>query len=140
MTEYSERYNTSEKLVARREYMKKYMAEKRRNKKTGYTKTEEKDYRYNLRKKVFETLGGAKCTNCGCDIMEILEINHIHGGGRIEYRKYKGNQKQFHRDIISGKLDKSKYNVLCKVCNTLHYIKDLKGIKGHEVIWTSNDC
>lgn len=88
------------------------------------------------RLKVFEKLGGAKCAECGCDVFEILEVNHINGGGTKEAME-KGNKKIF-LDIIHDRVDISHYNVLCHVCNHKHYVEQLLGIKGHKVIWTSS--
>ena len=78
-------------------------------------------------------IGGQKCVNCGCDIVEILEINHKDGGGRQEI--IGKSNKEYLRDIIYDKVDTSKYDVRCRVCNALHYVEELKGIKGHKVIW-----
>lgn len=86
-----------------------------------------------LRKEVMIKLGGIKCAECGCDVYEILEINHINGNGADE-RKVKSTKK-FLRDIYYDKVDISEYNVLCKICNTEHYVRDIIGIKGHIIKW-----
>ena len=86
-----------------------------------------------LREKAIELLGGKKCANCGCDDFSLLEINHLKGGGHAE-QKIKSH-RQLCRDIIKARVNLSEYNVLCRVCNALHYVEDILGIKGHKVIW-----
>ena len=43
--------------------------------------------------------------------------------------------RQLYRDIAKGRVELSEYNVLCRVCNALHYIQAILGVKGHQVIW-----
>lgn len=86
-----------------------------------------------VRENAMERLGGKKCCNCGCDDFSILEINHINGGGRKEL---KGKQnRQLYRDIVNDKVNLDEYNVLCRICNALHYVAQILGIKGHQVLW-----
>jgi hypothetical protein len=98
----------------------------------GYTG----EYYNRIRRKAMEKIGGFKCSNCGCTSEKILEINHTNGGGAKEY-KQKGS-KTVYRDIIKNRVDLTKYNVLCKVCNSLHYTETILGVKGHTVIWKPN--
>jgi hypothetical protein len=42
-----------------------------------------------------------KCRKCKCDKLELLEINHINGGGSKEIKKL-GNNKVFYRKILDG--------------------------------------
>jgi hypothetical protein len=92
------------------------------------------DYYRNLRLRVMEVLGGPQCVNCGCTNIKILEINHRKGGGSQESSQGK-RLRQMYRDIIYGRVRRSRYNVLCKVCNALHYVRDILKIKGHAVTW-----
>ena len=110
------------------ELMRKYKNEW--NKRNNATR---RKYRRNIRKQVLEKLGG-KCVYCGCDIEEILEINHIHGGGNREYRENYKCQITFYLDIVKGRRSIDDLELTCKVCNAMHYVK-LKGIEGHKVIW-----
>lgn len=134
MSTYTDRYNTQEKLEKRREYMKEEMKARRQNDKQ-YFRDKERKYTLSLKTRVEEYLGGSVCCECGCDISEILEVNHINGGGSQETKNYKGGHRQFLRDILNGKLKKEDYNILCKVCNVKHYVEQIKGIKGHTVTW-----
>ena len=86
-----------------------------------------------VRERAMDALGGQRCVNCGCDEVGLLEINHIKGGGRA-MAKVRQN-RQLYRDIVKGRVELSDYNVLCRVCNALHYIRDILGVKGHRVTW-----
>lgn len=78
-----------------------------------------------------------KCSNCGCDIPEILEINHINGGGKAEIRlKYHNIMRLFLDDIIHGTRPTKDLNLLCKICNALHYVETILGIKGFAVTFS----
>lgn len=90
--------------------------------------------RQNIRELAMEKLGGARCINCGCTEKSILEINHISGGGRIDFKKKSPNKH--YRDIARGVADLKEYNVLCKICNIHHYVETILGIKGFTVIYT----
>lgn len=83
-----------------------------------------------VRRDAIKALGG-KCVNCGCTDIRLLEINHIEGGGRKEYRK---NSPAFiYRQIRDKEADMSRYNVLCRLCNQLHYIEEILGYKGYTI-------
>ncbi len=59
--------------------------------------------------------------NCGCPEPEILEVNHVKGGGWREWKAI-GNEAVY-RGIAKGERDLSEFSVLCRVCNTLDYVK-----------------
>lgn len=86
-----------------------------------------------VRKRAMDRLGGRQCVNCGCDECSLLEINHINGGGRAA-AKLRSN-RQLYRDIAYGRVEADDYNVLCRVCNALHYVQIVLGVKGHVVKW-----
>lgn len=140
MADKDKRYRSTAKgKETHREYMRGYMIEwrKRRKQSLDYDPHEERrkwrEQHQRVRERAMERLGGKLCVNCGCDEFSVLEINHIHGGGR---RSLKATQnRQFYRAIMNDKLDLTEYNVLCRVCNALHYVQEVLGIKGHEVIW-----
>ena len=91
----------------------------------------------NTRLEAMNKIGGAVCANCGCDEIYILEINHIQGDGYAE-RKKGIDKNKLVALINAGKADLTKYNVLCKVCNAQHYVKEVLKIKGHTVKWNSH--
>lgn len=122
----------------KRKYQRSYMQRYRADCKENGKKYNEhrRDYWNRIRNAAVEKIGGFRCANCGCEIKKILEVNHIDGGGRQELRTK--NRAQLYRDIVNGKVDISKYNMLCKVCNGLHYVEMILGIKGHKVIWDAS--
>jgi len=95
----------------------------------------QKKYIQNLKIKVFNKLGG-KCVYCECNDINALEMNHINGGGGKEYRENGGGcQKQMYLDIMAGR--RTDIELACRVCNSLHYLVKLKGLKNRwKVIWT----
>src|ERR1700678_122970 len=40
-----------------------------------------REHQKEIRLKVIDLLGGAKCVYCGCNDIRVLEINHKNGGG-----------------------------------------------------------
>jgi hypothetical protein len=111
--------------------MREYMKERRKRLKSVGKLDYDPNYLRRLRERAMEKLGGARCINCGCDVWEVLEINHIKGGGRSVHR----SSRQIAQDVIMGRADCSTLNVLCRVCNALHYVQDILGIKGHHIHW-----
>jgi len=129
------KYRQSEKgKLTRTEYQREYMRRYRQlRKRPSGSDPYSKKYHHNLRLRVLEILGGAFCAECGCDELAILEINHKSGGGN-KIAKDRPLRMQ-HLDIVLGRVDLSEYNVLCRVCNAAHYVRELLGIDGHRVIW-----
>ena len=143
MAEKHKRYMATEKGKAkRREYMRVYMPAYRQRLIAEGRLDREKQHEYDkkahrrLREKVFEVLGGAQCSNCGCDVFEILEVNHINGGGRQELKEKQ--TRQLYREIIYGRVNADNYNVLCRICNALHYVETVIGIEGFRIKWKHN--
>lgn len=112
----------SEKRQGRREYLKKW-----RKKNTGYEKAR--------RLRAMEVVGNGvlKCSNCGCDKINILEIDHINGNGTKEHRQQ--TVHAFYTAIANGTRTTDDLRILCKVCNQLAYVQNYFGIKGHQVLW-----
>lgn len=140
MAEKHTRYNRSEKGKSKhREYMRDYMRAWRERRKGEQRFDPDEDRRKwreqhkRVRESAMEKLGGKVCSNCGCDQISILEINHVFGGGRKALRETQN--RQLYRAIVNDKVNLNEYNVLCRVCNALHYVDDVLGIKGHQVLW-----
>jgi predicted DNA-binding protein YlxM (UPF0122 family) len=99
-------------------------------------KSANQNRRLNDKVKALNIIGGLKCTNCGCDKIRILKINHKNSGGTKErsghFELYGSN---FYRAIIIGKRKTDDLEVLCKLCNILHDIQMRFGIAGHKVTW-----
>ena len=103
------------------------------------TKQWVKIYRDNKRKQAMNVISDQiECINCGCNRFELLEINHKNGGGREERRK--NNYKSclyFYNAIINGERSTEDLNILCKVCNVLHYISLKYNNVQYEIIYNS---
>lgn len=134
------RYRATEKGSRKhREYMRDYMIayRERRKQSSDYDPEEERrkwrEQHRQVRERAMECLGGKRCVGCGCDEFALLEINHVNGGGRAAAKTRQN--RQLYRDIINGKVKLSDYNILCRVCNALHYVRDILGVEGHKVIW-----
>jgi len=91
-------------------------------------------YHREMKLKVFEMLGGAKCVNCGCEDFDILEINHIDGYGKKEVRRL---GRSLYEEIYLGRRKTDDLNVLCRVCNALDYLmrKKPESAKRLKIIW-----
>jgi len=140
MAEKHKRYrSTPNGKEKHREYMREYMIAWRERQKTSADYDPERERRkwreqhHRVRERAMERLGGKICSNCGCDDFSVLEINHIYGGGRQSLKMTQN--RQLYREIMNDKVDLSAYNVLCRVCNALHYVQDVLGIRGHQVLW-----
>lgn len=75
------------------------------------------DYRFQLKLEVLEQYGGPVCVGCDSIEVEILEIDHIEGGGRKHFREegITGGYSFYlwlkNHDYPAG------YRVLCPTCN-----------------------
>jgi hypothetical protein len=76
-----------------------------------------------------------RCINCGCDDINILELNYIHGGHTRLYKEGKMDVgHNLHTAIVKGRVNPTLFDVRCSVCNMQHYLES-KGIGGHQIIW-----
>jgi hypothetical protein len=89
-----------------------------------------------IRKVIFNIISNNNpvCENCGCDDLRLLEINHKHGGGTKESQKGK-NSNRFYLDIYKGRRKTDDLNLLCKVCNALHYLELKNGKLPFVIQW-----
>ena len=140
MAEKHNRYRTTPKGKQKhRDHMREYMVawRKRRKESADYDPDEERrkwrEQHQRVRERAMERLGGKRCVNCNCDEFPILEINHITGGGRKALKTTQN--RQLYRAIMNDKVNLSEYNVLCRICNALHYVQEILGVKGHQVLW-----
>ena len=97
-----------------------------------------RSYNHKFRHKVLSKVAGAGeliCVRCGCDKFEVLEINHINGGGLKETKRQ--NQK-FYTKIVKGERNTDDLEILCKVCNAWHCLELKHGQLPFKVIWEAN--
>ena len=84
-----------------------------------YRKKYYKKYYFKLKDKVFEALGGAKCSNPDCHTpgretdKRCLQIDHINGNGNRDRKKYGSTYKYFQAILANP----SEYQILCANCN-----------------------
>jgi predicted RNA-binding Zn-ribbon protein involved in translation (DUF1610 family) len=96
----------------------------------------QRKYKQNLRLYALHRIGGIhpKCVYCDCDDIRMLEINHKFGGGREEFKE-KPHEK-FYSEIINFKRPINDLEIVCKVCNIVHYLKLKYGEEAKfKVIW-----
>ena len=82
--------------------------------------------------------GNPYCIRCGCDDVRLLEINHKYGGGNKELTKERQEGRKtlsFYRDIIKGKRKTDDLELLCRVCNSWHYLELKYGKLPYKVIY-----
>lgn len=96
-----------------------------------------KGQRIKRRRRVLEIVGRGhiQCKRCGCNDIRVLEINHVNADGRSETS---GRSAIFVNKILNGSRSVDDLEILCKPCNSIHYIEhkypDLEGRL--IVVWT----
>lgn len=69
------------------------------------------------RLELIKLLGG-KCIWCGESDWRCLQIDHVHGGGRKERKKFKGSTTSYYSFVIKQiKAGSKDYQLLCANCN-----------------------
>ena len=97
----------------------------------------QRKWRISIRLQAMQKIQDVKqpfCSRCGCSDFRLLEINHKNGGGSKEY---KSNRSHYHpcRSIVSNKRKVDDLEILCRVCNSLHYLELKHGSLPYEIIW-----
>jgi len=70
-----------------------------------------------LRDQAYRILG-SECAGCGCCDLDMLVVDHIFGGGRLNRHELGGNIGMY-REIIKNVESWKTYQLLCAVCNEL---------------------
>lgn len=96
-----------------------------------------KRYQDKRKLQLFDLLGGPICVECGCNIIKALEVNHINGGGCQEtkgglYRDYSSR----YNELIKNPKRIKEFNILCRICNAHHYLRDVRKVTGGKFIVT----
>jgi hypothetical protein len=110
----------------KRKYRKKYMKKYRSEHEEMNNKTRERSKKHNKERRL-ELLNllsnnNPHCVKCGCNDIRLLEINHKNGGGGKELKKGKAASK-FWRDIRMGIRKMDDLELLCRICNSCHYLE-----------------
>ena len=85
-----------------------------------------KQYDARIRDEVLEAYGGARCVCCGETDRDILQIDHINGGGRAHLKEI---GEPLHRWLHRQGFPPG-YQVLCANCNTKKYRKESRQAVG----------
>lgn len=110
------------------------------NSKPENRRPREQKYRELLRKRVFFKITGdiyPHCVKCGCDDPRILEINHKNGGGNKEMQHGK-KSNAFYVAIANGSRRTDDLELLCKPCNSIHYLEMKYGPLPIKVVWSGS--
>lgn len=97
----------------------------------AYHKEKYKDYRMQVKLDAMEAYGGPQCSLCPCDDVEILEIDHIDGGGNEHRREIgkghlgAGSGYNFYLWLRQNAYPKG-FRVLCPSCNKKAYCNSKK--------------
>ncbi len=127
----------------RRKYSQGYLqkhperSEKLRQWGKSHQKEHSRKVREDLMRTVFALVSKSphpSCTSCGCDDRRLLEINHKDGGGGKEMAKGKASMT-FYRDIAMLRRPVDDLEILCRVCNALHYLETKYGKLPMSVTW-----
>ena len=72
---------------------------------------------FEVKKIIYDVLGGAVCKNCGFDDIRALQLDHINGGGSKDKQTNRGTVKILR--LYRNNLEKLKqvYQILCANCN-----------------------
>ena len=92
----------------------------------------ESDRTYRRRAVMLVGRGNVACVKCGCDRPEMLEINHVNGGGGVEL---KGAGHKMYRDIARMVRPVDDLNLLCRPCNAIHYLELKFGPLPFKIVW-----
>jgi len=105
-----------------------------------YCKECYKDYRttgkYYQKKKIkaFKKIQSKiECVRCGCNDIRLLEVNHKNGGGVKEMKKSKYGNVGL--EVIYGNRKTDDLELLCRPCNSIHYLELKYGKLPMEVSW-----
>lgn len=101
-----------------------------RAKRPGYANEWER--RYRRRAVLLVGRGVLSCVRCGCDRVELLEINHKNGGGGKELR---GLGSKWHRMIAKLERSVDDLELLCRPCNAVHALELIHGPLPYRIVW-----
>ena len=83
--------------------------------------------------------GVLRCVNCGCNREDLLQINHINGGGSKERRDNGGNGTTICYRIASGQRLIDDLELRCYPCNALHAIEIKHGKLPIKIVWGGDE-
>ena len=103
-------------------YMINYYKENR-NRMLTYARNVQRPKLQLLRKNAINLLG-TKCCKCGFQDARALHIDHIHGGGCLEQKRF-GTGAAYLKNVCQSVMDnENKYQLLCANCNWIKKIEN----------------
>ena len=88
------------------------------------TKTVEQKRLQKIRMDLMNILGGAYCKDCGFNILEALQFDHIFGGGTKERKLFASGRAMYYFYIKNPEIAKQRLQVLCANCNFIKRAKN----------------
>lgn len=102
-----------------RKYAKE-MYHKHRDKRLARQLRYQREYYWGLRKELVRKLGG-KCVVCGITDIRVLQVNHLNGGGKKEFRNsHNKDYTTFLRDVVRGVRGIEDLDLRCANHNVLY--------------------
>jgi len=83
-----------------------------------------KKYYLKIRNELFDILGGKECMNCGFDVVEALQFDHVNGGGIKDRKSFSSNKLMYLYYIKNPEIAKQKLQVLCANCNFIKHLSN----------------
>lgn len=77
------------------------------------------------RKALLFELGG-KCVVCGCNIEAALHVDHVHGGGTAERKKYKNKDDYYKMVLAKVRAGSKDYQILCANHNAIKQAEEIE--------------
>jgi len=62
-----------------------------------------------------------ECFKCGFNDIRALHVDHVHGGGAIDYRKFRNNRPKYYRSMLDHLED---FQILCANCNAIKLVEN----------------
>lgn len=126
----NQKYCSGCRIIEHREYTKQWK-KNHPEKEREYNKNQYKKVRISVLNIISN--GNPRCVRCGCDDINLLEINHKNGGGQKEFDKE--NTQNFYRKIYKRVRKIDDLELLCKVCNAWHALELKYGKLPYKVIY-----
>lgn len=75
-----------------------------------------RERRWKIKKEIFELLGNC-CKRCGFEDKRALQIDHVHGNGNKEFKKFRNAMTYYFHVLKKIRKGSKDYQLLCANCN-----------------------
>ena len=93
--------------------------------KYGYGSSRTAVWMRQARKNLIDGLGGSKCTQCGITDIDVLTLDHLHGGGSRERKSLGGYDPLLRYYSSHPGAARENLQVLCRNCNWRRHLARL---------------